>query len=260
MAGNPARTREELILALDLYALDLYFRCPPSRISKRHPEIVALSRLLSKLPRHGVIPDPTCFRNPNAVYMKLCNFLRLDPSYHGAGLRAGSKLDAEVWEEFSGDCERLRAIAEAIKQCVLESPYTILSPEYCENEEFREGAVLFRIHRDRERNATLIRRRKEAALRQDGTLRCEVCGFDFSRVYGPLGKGYVECHHTTPVSQLRPRQTTKLADLALVCSNCHRILHRGGSTLTVEALREVVRTRCRRSPASSSPIAQEPCR
>jgi 5-methylcytosine-specific restriction protein A len=75
--------RDELILALDLY-----FRHRPDTISQKHPEVAALSELLNALPIHPDRPDRVRFRNLNGTYMKLCNFLRLDPDYKGKGLEA----------------------------------------------------------------------------------------------------------------------------------------------------------------------------
>ena len=55
-----------------------------------------------------------------------------------------------------------------------------------------------------------------------------------------LGVGFIEAHHTTPVSKLGGTEKTRVADLALVCSNCHRILHRGEELLSVSQLKQVV--------------------
>ena len=55
----------------------------------------------------------------------------------------------------------------------------------------------------------------------------------------PLGDGFVECHHRTPLAALPGVTTTRLTDLAIVCANCHRMLHRRPYH-TVEQLREVV--------------------
>jgi 5-methylcytosine-specific restriction protein A len=107
---NPNWTREELILALDLY-----FRCDVAGTGPDDPEIVALSELLNRLPIHDHRSEYPTFRNPAGVYMKLCNFLRLDPEYRGVGLRAGSHLDIAVWEEFAQDRSRLHAAAAAIR-------------------------------------------------------------------------------------------------------------------------------------------------
>ncbi len=233
---NPSWTRDELILALDLY-----FRVNPVHISESHPEIMALSKLLNQLPIHTDRPDVERFRNPNGVYMKLCNFLRLDPSYKGVGLDAGSKKDEEVWNEFAGDKERLHRVAEAIRAWAEPSPQDRMIPlEADEDFEAPEGRVILRQHKVRERNTTLSSKRKALAIKEFGELRCEACGFNFREVYGTLGEGFIECHHTVPVSQLRPGQPTRLKDLALVCANCHRMLHQGGEPLTIEALKRIV--------------------
>ncbi len=237
---NPPWTRDELILALDLY-----FRFKISALSAEHPEVVALSRLLNSLPIHSDRPDAARFRNPNGVYMKLGNFSRLDPEYPGAGLTAGSKEDERVWAEFSGDRERLRAVAEAIRSGAQAAVGESL-PEVDEDEEAPEGKVLFRQHRVRERKPSLVRKRKLLALREEGALRCSVCSFDFSKAYGALGEGYIECHHTLPLHKLRPGRPIRLRDLELVCSNCHRMLHRGGDTMTVAKLQVIMDAQARR--------------
>jgi 5-methylcytosine-specific restriction protein A len=58
-------------------------------------------------------------------------------------------------------------------------------------------------------------------------------------MYGELGEGFAECHHRTPLGELTGKTRTRLADLAIVCANCHRILHRKRARgMTVEQLRE----------------------
>jgi 5-methylcytosine-specific restriction protein A len=103
-------TRDELILALDLY-----FRVNPAHTSATNPEVIETSRLLRKLAAHPNPSDPASYRSPDAVYMKLCNFLRVDPAYQGAGLDAGSKKDLEVWNEFGADRQKLSSAASSIK-------------------------------------------------------------------------------------------------------------------------------------------------
>ena len=100
---------------------------------------------------------------------------------------------------------------------------------------------LFRLHRTRERNSSLVKRKKAQVLEEVGYLSCGVCGFSFSDFYGSVGEGLIECHHIVPLSQLRPGQRTKLSDLGLVCANCHRVLHRGGEKLSIPALRRLIR-------------------
>jgi predicted HNH restriction endonuclease len=93
-------------------------------------------------------------------------------------------------------------------------------------EEGVEGRARFKLHLRRERIPGLVRAKKKAALATAGRLLCEVCEFDFAVFYGPIGEGFAECHHRIPVAKLDGTIPTRLSDLAIVCSNCHRILHR----------------------------------
>lgn len=236
MARNPAWTRDELILALDLY-----FRVNPLHTSEQNPEIQALSAALNELPVHAVRPDGEHFRNPNGVYMKLCNFLRFDPGYEGTGLTRGNRLEEEVWEEFAGDRELLAATAAAIlaaKGAV--SPAEVDAEVPTSDEEFREGRLLTALHKRRERNSAAVRRKKASVLAATGGLACEACGFDFEAVYGKLGHGFAECHHTVPLSELAAAGSTRLSDLAIVCANCHRMIHQPRPVMSVEELRSLL--------------------
>ena len=72
---------------------------------------------------------------------------------------------------------------------------------------------------------------------------CAVCGFDFEKVYGKLGKGFIHIHHRTPVSSIGKAYTVNYeTDLVPVCPNCHAMLHRGkdGKVLSIEELREIM--------------------
>jgi 5-methylcytosine-specific restriction enzyme A len=110
-----------------------------------------------------------------------------------------------------------------------------------EEQEFPEGRVLYRLHRYHGRRGDLPRRAKALALKQFGRLACVVCTFDFFEAYGELGKEYIECHHTVPVSQLKEGTKTKVNDLVLVCSNCHRMLHRCRPWLGTKELKFLLR-------------------
>ncbi len=73
---------------------------------------------------------------------------------------------------------------------------------------------------------------------------CAVCGFNFGKTYGSWGQGFAEVHHLIPFFETgsQHRQTNPQIDLAVVCSNCHRMMHRKkGMTLTVKELRNKLR-------------------
>ena len=105
----------------------------------------------------------------------------------------------------------------------------------------REGRILTRLHRYRERNRKLVEQRKSKALRENVKLRCEACDFDFELRYGPRGRGFIEAHHTKALATLVENAKTKLEDLALVCANCHRMIHSQKPWLSIEELRAILR-------------------
>ena len=82
----------------------------------------------------------------------------------------------------------------------------------------------------------LVARKEHRVLQETGRLSCEVCGFNFTDAYEDRGDGFIECHHTKPVSELRDGEKTNTNDLALVCSNCHRMINRRKPWLSVAAL------------------------
>ncbi len=233
MTRNPNWTRDELILALDLY-----FSEGRKQLEASHPKVIALSHLLNQLPIHDKTLREIQFRNANGVSMKLGNFLAIDPEYEGVGLARGSKLEQEVWDEFANQPYELKRIAKAIGNSykLLKEPENIYETE----ENFNEGRLLSRLHSQHERNPKIIRRKKDSILKKTGKLLCQVCNFDFEEVYGELGYGFAECHHLIPVAQLDENSTTKLSDLAIVCANCHRMLHRPKSVLTLPELRQII--------------------
>jgi len=107
-----------------------------------------------------------------------------------------------------------------------------------------EGAEreIFRRHIVRERSPELIRRAKERGLLLgNGQLQCECCDFNFIENYGVHGLGFIECHHRVFVAA-GGRRVNTIEDLALVCANCHRMLHRKnseGQYYTVEEISKI---------------------
>ncbi len=235
---NPPWSRDELILALELY---LRHPTPPGKSSF---EVLQLSDVLNELGRRLGRGTAETFRNANGVYMKMMNFRRFDQAYTSSGkvgLSRGNKEEETVWSEFSDDREKLAHLVTAIRNAV-QLPVD-QSTEPIEDEYFvdaPEGRVLTRLHRVRERNRRLVEERKRKALLRFGELRCEVCNFSFEDRYGARGTGFIEAHHTKPVETLVENARTKLEDLALLCANCHRMIHSGRPWLTLEELRHLV--------------------
>lgn len=136
-----------------------------------------------------------------------------------------------------------RSQFEAIKAVASEFVDRKMQDDYSDggNVEFPEGAQKQAIHLRRERNPKLGRLAKARFKSKYGMVYCEACDFDFAFKYGATGADFIEVHHTIPVSELKSGDKTKVADLALVCSNCHRILHRRRPWLSIKQLRRVLR-------------------
>lgn len=107
------------------------------------------------------------------------------------------------------------------------------------------GQSKLAVHMRYERNSNLIKKIKEKAFQSNPMLNCEVCGFSFFEKYGNLGKGFIEAHHLKPLNETKETKTTR-NDIALVCSNCHKMIHKGisklenNTILTIDELKEIL--------------------
>lgn len=90
-----------------------------------------------------------------------------------------------------------------------------------------------------ERNPKL----RAAAIQIHGTT-CMACQFNFAKKYGDRGEDFIEVHHLKPVSGNLDRiQVNPHTDLVVVCSNCHRMIHRRKSNiLSLQDLRKLIRS------------------
>lgn len=86
-----------------------------------------------------------------------------------------------------------------------------------------EDLTKLKEHKRIERNRKLA----EKAKKVHG-YKCQACGFDFEARYGKIGKGFIEAHHLTPLSQLKGQKVNldPKQDFSVLCSNCHRMIHR----------------------------------
>jgi|TARA_B100002003_G_C13984183_1_gene475841 hypothetical protein len=109
------------------------------------------------------------------------------------------------------------------------------------NIEAEEGKKLLKKHYVRERNPKIINNAKKLYLKRCGELVCEVCGFSFEKVYGDRVKNYIEGHHKKAISEMKPGDTTKAEDIAMLCSNCHRTIHAKWPYISVQELKNIIK-------------------
>jgi hypothetical protein len=108
----------------------------------------------------------------------------------------------------------------------------------------REGRKRWYRHLRRERDQALVKRKKRRVKADTGRLRCEACRFDFAEAFGPSLEDFCEVHHRKPLSSEDGERDTPLEDLAVLCANCHRAIHRLGPEMpSVEELAAIIRSR-----------------
>lgn len=212
--GNPNWTRDEVILALDLY-----FDCKGSIPGSSDVRVTKLSELLRMFPQHSTSARKDSFRNPDGVAFKLQNLRQVAT---GKGLGNVSRIDRAVWEEYGHDPKGVKKLADLIRAGieVVES----VKDEATSDDEFFEGRVVTETHVRRERDPRLRKRLLEQR-RASGPLKCDICGCVSKRHDPSLRDAIFEAHHILPLASGQERKT-QVKDMALLCANCHRMVHR----------------------------------
>ena len=95
--------------------------------------------------------------------------------------------------------------------------------------EAEEGRIIVTEAVFRNRNSALIEAKK-----RNSDYTCEVCGFRFPDKYGKIGHGYIVAHHLVPLGSRKRMSKTTLDDIALICANCHAMVHTTQPPLTLE--------------------------
>ncbi|NNH72600.1 HNH endonuclease [Nocardia uniformis] len=244
MARNPAWTRDELILACDLV-----FQNGGRELREHDLAVTELSDLLRSLPIHPRTARDQKFRSPNSVSRKTTDIATHYPGYLGKKTRGG-KLDRVVLDDFLAAPVEMHAAAELIRRSVSAGQFDADVPlgdaPVEDSGSVREGRLLEALHYRRERNPKARSKKIIEFRRVHGRVSCEVCAFDFEAVYGERGNGYIECHHVVPL-HASGETSTRSSDLILLCSNCHRMIHRGPRWLQPGELRGLLQASKRRA-------------
>lgn len=239
---SPPWTRDEIILALDLY-----YRLGRRVPGERELPVIQVSRYLNQLPVHDQSVRASNFRNPNGVALKIANLRAFDRSTSSVGMRGGSRLDREIYEEFEDQPEQVaRAAQEVLQRYGLAGGPTVTddlrrAAEQPTSYQTRFDRYALHLVLEQDMNTNAARRQ------QARSLTCEVCGFDFGRMYGTRGEGYIEYHHRAPLADLVAGMRPSPEDLHLICANRHAMLHLGDDPISLVDLKEMVRNAQRAS-------------
>ena len=100
-----------------------------------------------------------------------------------------------------------------------------------------EGALRLRLHLERERRQSVVLRKKKSL----SSLSCEICAFSFSAAYGDAAAEYCEVHHLVPLGNSTDQRKTLLKDLAVLCANCHWVVHLRNPPFTILEVKAMLR-------------------
>lgn len=242
-AGKHTWVREDFLIALDVY---MALRKDGIKLSTRSldavPYVHRALELINSLQIHLGKPKAPI----NSLKMYIQAFATFDGTYHSDGPQTREKYLRDLWETYAANTDALKTEVEAIRRmdAQLESGFQDAQVEDEVHLGALEGRVkyLYHLRIEKSRSQKLVQDKKKQFQKAHNRLICELCGFDFVQVYGELGEGFIECHHQKPISQLDGTEVTQLADLVLLCANCHRMAHRNG-LLSIKELQAVLRWR-----------------
>lgn len=206
-------TADELLLALDLF-----FRLDGRGTTEDDRRVQELSALLRVNPAWGDRRLAANFRSAAAVVSKLSNISFVSG---GPGMSHAGRLDREIWRTYGHRPEYVRQQAEVIRRAIRSGARAAVSE--IEDIEFKEGGLVTRQHRFRERNPN-VRKKVLASRLANGEIECEICEVSFPTLHHKLKLAAFEVHHLVPVASAGER-TVRIRDMALLCATCHRQLH-----------------------------------
>lgn len=71
--------------------------------------------------------------------------------------------------------------------------------------------------------------------------KCIICKFDFEKIYGEIGKGFIHVHHIKPLSEINKQyKINPIKDLRPVCPNCHAMIHKRKPAYSIEEIRHIL--------------------
>ncbi|WP_323707918.1 HNH endonuclease [Mammaliicoccus sciuri] len=169
----------------------------------------------------------------------------------------GNHMELELIDELEEDSLSLKDLQENGMKGAVQGPrsingklldfvlsYLSLDTEKSQSEDhmlesviYKEGKIMQQYGTKYERNQKLRRK----AIELHG-VTCRCCGFNYEKVYGEFGKGFIEIHHIKPMYSIKEEIIVDpKTDLVPLCSNCHKMVHRKKEKpLTIKELKQLI--------------------
>ena len=114
-----------------------------------------------------------------------------------------------------------------------------------ENPFVLEGEVTQTVQKKIKRSKSL----RDAAIEhysENGRIKCKACFFEFKKVYGDIGKNYIEIHHIKAIctygKNLELQLDSAIQNVIPLCANCHRVVHLYRPALKVEKIKKALKS------------------
>jgi 5-methylcytosine-specific restriction protein A len=199
------------------------------------------SRFRQKILRDGGLAAAKQWLRPSSKvtsgFQSLFDYDRFDLSVEAVALEVPWR-ELFTAEELATAEARLRQFGYFDPLRSKPSPSTQLSPDELPNEDqFPEGAKTQITVSAYERDP----KARSSCIQHFGAV-CYVCGFDFEKKYGIIGRGFINVHHLAPfAARSGLRLTDPKTDLRPVCPNCHSMLHRSTPPIPIATLKQIIR-------------------
>ena len=152
---------------------------------------------------------------------------------HNPNLSLNSLRELGITSNIQGGIRVPDHIIQHLLDC-FDVVFDNLSQTYYEGASYRHSVTSY------ERN-----QQARTACLSNHDYTCQICGMDFEKAYGEVGKEFIHVHHVNFISSFEglEHEIKPLEGLIRVCPNCHAMLHRklNGKYLTPDELKNIVK-------------------
>lgn len=232
-------TEEELILALALYKV-----LPYGRMHGTNPKVIALSKILNKLPIYDEGIRPENFRSIASVSLRLSNYRSCDPECNTKGLHSsGTGLFKEIFSRYYRKDELLADAVTEIEQKYRVSIRDITSQQKNIRDKKEQignlqSSNFYQLHKSKEIDSSFYQKVKKYHYAKSRI--CSVCRISLDEVYGKLGEDMLEYHCVKEFSTDNGLSDVCIGDYIQVCAVCHKLLDKYYGLIVFDDLKNVI--------------------
>lgn len=151
-------------------------------------------------------------------------------------INSSTKLDTNIIKGRGMRYIKTKEIQDEIQRALNETYKKIVYPDEIDEQVLSEGAKKQVTINAYERNYEA----RKKCIEHYGT-KCFICGFDFEKKYGEIGRGFIHVHHIKPLSEINVEyEVNPIQDLRPVCPNCHAMIHKKKPAYSIEEIQSLL--------------------